>query len=82
VNRAAGELNLHQTRISTKNPGLEMRGDKMSPCRLDMASPFLYWIGSFIRYLKKGIQMYDNKNLLLGVNKNCYAIFLVKFACR
>jgi len=30
-----------------------------------MASPFLYWIGSFIRYLKTGIQIYDNKNLLL-----------------
>jgi len=65
VNRAAGELNLHQTRISTKNPGLEMRGDEIFPRRLNMASPFLYWIGSFIRYLETGIQIYDNQNLLL-----------------
>lgn len=65
MNRAAGELNLHQTRVSTKNPDLEMRGDKMFPFRLNMASPFLYWIGCFIRYLKRGIQIYDNKNLLL-----------------
>ena len=59
-----------------------MRGDKMFPCRLNMASPFLYWIGSFIGYLKTGIQIYDNKNLLLWSKQKCYAIFLVKFACR
>ena len=42
-----------------------MRGDKMFSCRLNMASPFLYWIGRFIRYLKTGIQIYDDKILLL-----------------
>lgn len=42
-----------------------MRGDKMFPCRLNMASPFLYWIGGLIRYLKTGIQIYDNINLPL-----------------
>jgi hypothetical protein len=73
VNRAIGELNLHPTWLSTKNPGLEKCGDKPSPAEPTWRPhfytvPCITWNG-VLEYM-------INKIFDYGVNEKWWAKFL------